>query len=157
MDRRQMLQAASAASVLGLTAGCASLGGGAGGKVVVVGGGYGGATAAKYIRKWDPRIEVLLVERNERFVSCPISNLVLGGVKRLEDITLGYDGLSRYGIRQVRDEILATYLADTAKARILLPDGRYERVTPLPGAPPFNAQEWLLRTHASMSQDGRRH
>ncbi|MFN8499729.1 MAG: polyphosphate kinase 1 [Anaerolineae bacterium] len=60
-------------------------------------------------------------------------------------------------IRQVRDEILATYLADTAKARILLPDGRYERVTPLPGAPPFNAQEWLLRTHASMSQDGRRH
>ncbi|MFN8481908.1 MAG: polyphosphate kinase 1 [Anaerolineae bacterium] len=60
-------------------------------------------------------------------------------------------------IRQVRDEILATYLADTVKARILLPDGRYDRVMPLPGAPAFSAQDWLLKTHAITSQDGRRH
>ncbi len=60
-------------------------------------------------------------------------------------------------VRQVRDEILATYLADTAKARILLPDGRYERVMPVSGVPSFNAQEWLLKSHATSSQDGRRH
>ena len=49
MDRRQFIQAGSAASVLGVAAGCASTGGGsgAGGNVVVVGGGYGGATVSK--------------------------------------------------------------------------------------------------------------
>jgi len=95
MDRRQFIRAGSAASVvsaLGLSAGCASTaGGGAGGKVVVIGGGYGGATAAKYIRMWSGgRIEVTLVEPGESFVSCPISNLVLGGSKQIGDVTVPY-------------------------------------------------------------------
>ena len=107
VTRRRLLGASAAGSTLALL-GCASVSTEKPiARVVVVGAGYGGATAAKYIRKWDPRIEVLLVERNERFVSCPISNLVLGGVKRLEDITLAYDGLARYGIRLVRDEATA--------------------------------------------------
>ena len=76
MDRRQFVQAASAASVLGLASGCASTGssaGGAGGKVVVVGGGYGGATAAKYLRMWfNGSIDVTLVEPNDAFISCPM-------------------------------------------------------------------------------------
>ncbi len=66
MDRRQFIRAgsaASAASVLGLAAGCASTGAGAGGQVVVIGGGYGGATAAKYIRMWSEQsIRVTLIE-----------------------------------------------------------------------------------------------
>ena len=50
------------------------------GRVVVIGGGYGGTTAAKYIRLWSRnRIDVTLVEQNAQFVSCPLSNLVLGG------------------------------------------------------------------------------
>ena len=49
--------------------------------MVVIGGGFGGATAAKYIRMWDPAIDVVLVERDDAFVSCPISNLVLGGYR----------------------------------------------------------------------------
>ncbi len=51
-------------------------------RVVVIGGGFGGATAAKYIRMWDPKIDVVLVERDASFISCPISNLVLGRVHR---------------------------------------------------------------------------
>ena len=103
MDRRQFIRAGSAASavsVLGITAGCASIGGSAGGKVVVVGGGYGGATAAKYIRMWsEGKIEVTLVEPNAAFVSCPISNLVLGGHKTMADITTPYDNLkARHGV-----------------------------------------------------------
>ena len=70
MDRRQFIRAgsaASAASVLGLAAGCASTGAGAGGQVVVIGGGYGGATAAKYIRMWsEGRVQVTLVEPRAR-------------------------------------------------------------------------------------------
>ena len=87
-NRRRFIQASSAASVLGLAAGCASTGAGSGGKVVVVGGGYGGATAAKYLRLWsEGRIEVTLVEPNEAFISCPISNLVIGGSRQMADIT----------------------------------------------------------------------
>ncbi len=89
MKRRQFIQAsslASAAGVLGLS-GCASIGGSRA-KVVVVGGGYGGATAAKYVRMWsDYGIDVTLVEPNAAFVSCPISNLVIGGSKSMADIT----------------------------------------------------------------------
>ncbi|MEY3804597.1 MAG: hypothetical protein RL667_719 [Pseudomonadota bacterium] len=49
------------------------------GRVVIVGGGYAGATAAKYLRLWSlGAIEVVLVEANRQFVSCPMSNLVLG-------------------------------------------------------------------------------
>ena len=51
---------------------------GASKKVVVIGGGFGGATAAKYLRKLDPSIEVTLVEPNPTFYTCPWSNTVLG-------------------------------------------------------------------------------
>ena len=41
-------------------------------RVVVIGGGWGGATAAKYLRTEDPAIEVVLLEPNRSFVSCPV-------------------------------------------------------------------------------------
>ena len=91
LDRRDFLKLSGAAAALAAT-GCAT-NGGAKARVVVIGGGFGGATAAKYIRMWGPTIEVVLVERNTDFVSCPISNLVLGGSKTMADITDGYDGL----------------------------------------------------------------
>lgn len=76
------------------------------GRVIVIGGGYGGATAAKYIRMWsERRIEVFLVERNAQFVSCPLSNLVLGGSRSIESLTLGYERLREYGVQVIRDEV----------------------------------------------------
>ncbi|MFZ4626582.1 MAG: FAD-dependent oxidoreductase, partial [Rhodoferax sp.] len=91
MKRRQFVQGLGAASSLGaiaLATGCASTPSGKGPKVVVIGGGYGGATAAKYVRMWsDYGIDVTLVEPSSAFVSCPLSNLVLGGTKTMADIT----------------------------------------------------------------------
>ena len=138
MDRRQFIRAGSAASAisaLGLAAGCASTAGGASGKVVVVGGGYGGATAAKYIRMWsEGRIEVTLVEPNASFVSCPISNLVLGGSKQMVDITTPYDNLAkRHGITIVRDRAVAI---DVDKRQVRLAGGNtlgYDRLVLSPG------------------------
>ena len=74
-------------------------------KVVVIGGGYGGATAAKYIRMLSQyRIDVTLVEPHAHFVSCPMSNLVVGGVRHLGDITWDYSNLSKnHGVKVVRD------------------------------------------------------
>jgi sulfite dehydrogenase len=70
--------------------------------VVVVGGGFGGATAAKYIRKWSGgAVRVTLIERGPAFVSCPLSNLVLGGVRDIASLTRSYDALERWGIRRI--------------------------------------------------------
>jgi NADPH-dependent 2,4-dienoyl-CoA reductase/sulfur reductase-like enzyme len=133
MKRRLLLQAGSAAGALGL-AGCASIGG-SGAKVVVVGGGYGGATAAKYVRMWsDYGIDVTLVEPNAAFVSCPISNLVIGGSKTLGDITTPYDNLEkRHGVKVVKDYVTSI---DPEKRMIKLASGGelpYDRLILSPG------------------------
>ena len=73
-------------------------------RVVVIGGGYGGATCAKYIRKMAPGIDVTLVEQNKKYTTCPFSNTVLGGLKKIEDITHSYDNLkNRHGVKVVHD------------------------------------------------------
>ena len=138
MQRRQLIQTAAFGTVLGaagLGAGCASTSGQKGPKVVVVGGGYGGATAAKYVRMWsDQQINVTLVEPNAAFVSCPISNLVLGGSKTMADITTSYDNLSkRHGVTVVRDMVTSI---DPDKRTVRLAGGGelpYDRLILSPG------------------------
>ena len=107
-NRRVFLKASgatTAAAGISAITGCASIGGASGPKVVVVGGGYGGATAAKYIKMWAPNIDVTLIERNAEFISCPISNLVLGGSQTMKDITVGYEALQKkHGVKMVRGE-----------------------------------------------------
>ncbi len=131
-DRRDFLKLSGAAAALAAT-GCATTSGGAKARVVVLGGGFGGATAAKYIRMWGPSIEVVMVERNTDFVSCPISNLVYGGSKTMADITYGYSGLARYGVQVVHDE--ATAVNTSAKTVRLARGGelKYDRLVVSPG------------------------
>ena len=134
MKRREFLQAAGAAGAVAALPGCATMSG-SGGKVVVVGGGYGGATAAKYIRMWsDGGIDVTLVEPNLEFISCPISNLVLGGSKTLADVTVSYDNLARrHGVKIVKD--MATAI-DTERRIVRLAGGGelpYDRLVLSPG------------------------
>lgn len=109
IQRRDFLKTLGAASAAAAIPGCATMGGGARGKVVVVGGGYAGATAAKYIRMWsNGAIDVTVIEPNSEFVSCPLSNLVLGGSKQIADVTVSYDNLTRrHGVRMVRDTATA--------------------------------------------------
>ena len=86
-------------------------------RVVVIGGGWGGASAAKYVRLSDPSIEVILLEPNERFVSCPFSNLVLSGVLLIDSITFGYGGLRGHGVKVMHREATAIE-PDTKRVRI---------------------------------------
>lgn len=130
-DRRDFLKASGAAAALAAT-GCATTGG-AKARVVVIGGGFGGATAAKYIRMWGPAIEVVMVERNTDFVSCPISNLVYGGSKTMADITYGYSGLAKYGVRVVRDEVTAVDVGAKSVRLARGGDLTYDRLVVSPG------------------------
>ena len=101
--RRSFLGASLAGVAAGLTGCAVPPRHASAGRVVVIGGGYGGATAARYLRLLDPAIDVTLVEASEAFVSCPLSNLVVGGFKSMADITVGYEALSARGVRVVRD------------------------------------------------------
>jgi sulfide dehydrogenase [flavocytochrome c] flavoprotein chain len=128
MQRRDFLKLAGAISLTGCATATPSKA-----RVVVVGGGFGGATAAKYIRMWDPSLDVVLVERDPSFISCPISNLVLAGFTGMGDITRSIDGLQRYGVRVVRDEAVAI---DPGKKAVRLSRGGeigYERLVVSPG------------------------
>ena len=153
MQRRIFVQgAATAASLgtLGLLSGCASSAGASGPKVVVVGGGYGGATAAKYVRMWSNYgIEVTLVEPNSAFVSCPFSNLVLGGSKTMADITKPYDKLvSRHGVRLVKDTVVRI---DADKRMVRLAGGGelpYDRLILSPGV------DFMWDTLPGMAKEG---
>ncbi len=74
-------------------------------QVVIVGGGVAGATAAKYIRMADPNIAVTVVEPNEHYYTCFMSNEVLNGYRKLESIRFGYDGLRKHGVKVVHDRV----------------------------------------------------
>jgi sulfide dehydrogenase [flavocytochrome c] flavoprotein chain len=135
MQRRRLLAGLVAGGTLGLT-GCATMGSSAAkAKVVVVGGGYGGSTVSKYIRLLsDGQIDVTMVEPNRAFVSCPVSNLVLSGMKTMDDITTPYTGLSaNHGVRIVHDMVTAV---DPAKKTVKLAGGselRYDKIVIAPG------------------------
>jgi sulfite dehydrogenase len=135
-NRRDFIKLIAAGAATGTLAGCATtpevqkpIG-----RVAVIGGGYGGAAAAKYIRMWSGgRIEVFLIDRSSQFVSCPMSNLVLGGSKKIEDITMDYAKLRDYGVQVMRDEVTAI---DTAKKKVKLTrfeDLPYDRLVLSPG------------------------
>lgn len=75
-------------------------------KVVVVGGGVGGTTAAKYLKKLDPTIDVTLIEAKTHYVSCFMSNEVLSGDRTIESLTFSYDKLkNNYGVNIVTDRV----------------------------------------------------
>ena len=149
MQRRHFLQTGSALGTVGLVSACANLGGHAP-KVVVIGGGYAGATAAKYIRMWSNHgIQVSLVEPNPSFISCPISNLVIGGSKTIEDITTPYDNLvKRHGVQLVRDRVLSI---DSDKRLVKLAGGAelpYDRLIVSPGV------DFMWETLPGMNKPG---
>ena len=133
LSRREFMKWASVSAGAAVVTGCAATGGASSGRVVVVGGGYGGATAAKFVKLWAPDIDVTLVEPNQHFISCPISNLVLGGNAQMGDITFSYDGLRQRGINVIRDSAVAI---DAAKRQVRLAGGdslSYDRVIVSPG------------------------
>ena len=137
MKRRQFVQSIGAGSALagiGLMSGCATTGASSA-KVVVVGGGFGGATAAKYVRMFSNNsIDVTLVEPNAAFVSCPMSNLVVGGHATIAEITTPYSNLSqRHGVKVVRDMVDSI---DPVKRTVKLASGGelpYDRLILSPG------------------------
>ena len=140
LQRRELLKFLAAGSTSSLLSACVtpkSAGSSAIqqlGHVIIVGGGWGGATAAKYLRVWSGgAINVTLIERNAQFVSCPLSNLVIGGSKKIQDITRDYSGLRALGVHVLMDEVTGI---DPIKKQVSLQKTaslRYDRIIIAPG------------------------
>ena len=135
MDRRQFI--GQSAAGIGLLAGFsgqaqANL---QKAEILVIGGGYGGATAAKYLRLFSNNsANVTLIEPNAAFISCPLSNLVVGGSRTMADITSPYDKLSkRHGVKIIQDSVSSI---DPDKKTFKLASGktlRYDKAVVSPG------------------------
>jgi sulfide dehydrogenase [flavocytochrome c] flavoprotein subunit len=135
MNRRQFVQIAGATALLPLVGsmyGCATRPGS--GRVVVIGGGFGGTTAAKYLKKYNPALEVTLVEPNKTHVTCPGSNWYLGDMlDSLDSITHTYDALKKYGVNVIHDAVVDV---DTDKHSVVLSGGMkldYDKLVVSPG------------------------
>ncbi|MCK4710981.1 MAG: NAD(P)/FAD-dependent oxidoreductase, partial [Gammaproteobacteria bacterium] len=59
-------------------------------RVVIVGGGWSGLTMAKYLKKVNPKFDVVLLDKNQQFVSCPISNVWMADQVNLDFLTHSY-------------------------------------------------------------------
>ena len=87
LSRRTLLQAASASLVASPLLSQAQ----SGQSIVIIGAGFGGATAAKYLKRFNPALKVTLIEPNAEFIMCPMSNRVIYGGMTLRDITRPYE------------------------------------------------------------------
>lgn len=93
-------------------------------RVVVAGGGWGGLAAARYLRQMAPELDVVLLERNERFHSLPLSNKWLVGLADARGLTHDYAAAARrFGYTFVRTEVSAV---DRQKRRVATAAGDFD-------------------------------
>jgi sulfide dehydrogenase [flavocytochrome c] flavoprotein chain len=135
INRRTTLKAAGAVSLASLFKRATAQSSAAPlGQVVIVGGGFGGATAAKYLRLWgEGKIAVTLVERQAKFISCPMSNLVIGGSRNIDQLTSSYEGLTKLGVTVIQGEVSGV---DANERIVMLDNGEtlpYDRLILSPG------------------------
>ena len=139
MNRRKFLKTTGgAAAMAGATLAAPSIAnagshGGKHGKVVVVGGGVAGATTARYLKIGNPEIDVTIVEPNASYHTCFMSNEVLGGERTLSQIEQNYDGLTKMGIKVIKDSVTGI---DAAKKTVMTKGGTklsYDHCVVAPG------------------------
>ncbi|MDO8705746.1 MAG: NAD(P)/FAD-dependent oxidoreductase, partial [Sulfuricaulis sp.] len=82
----------------------------------------------------DPSIAVSLIEPSTKFITCPFSNLVLGGLRTMDSITHSYDALKKkHGVNVMHDTVTAI---DAAGRKVTLNNGKtlsYDRLVVSPG------------------------
>jgi sulfide dehydrogenase [flavocytochrome c] flavoprotein chain len=97
-------------------------------KVLIVGGGFAGSSCALQLRRLNPGMQVTLVDPDEIYMTCPMSNGALVGQRDMQSLRVARQGLVRGGAVYVRDQVVAL---DTGARRARLAGGgelSYDRV-----------------------------
>ncbi|MCG5516165.1 MULTISPECIES: NAD(P)/FAD-dependent oxidoreductase [unclassified Ectothiorhodospira] len=144
-SRRNFIRALGAGGAATALAACGTLPGRRprGPNVVVVGGGPGGATTAKYLKRFDPNMQVTLVEPKATYHTCFGSNWVLGGLAGMDSIEQTYGALKdQHDVNVVKDTV-ATIDPDARQVRLAGGDTlSYDKLVLSPGIDfRFNAVE----------------
>lgn len=129
MHRRRFLRGLGALAALP----SAVRAGGARGRVLIAGGGFAGATCARYLRRIAPELRVTVVDPEPSYVTCPMSNWVLDGLRSVEDLTLRRDALAGSGVEIVQDAVVEI---DGNRRQARLRGGKaldYDRAVVAPG------------------------
>lgn len=137
LSRRRLIQLAAAGvalpSALALN-GCSVTGSRKGaGHIVVIGGGFGGSAMAKYLKRYNPELNVTLIEPNQTYVTCPGSNWVIGGFTEMQQITHTYEAAKKRGINVVHEMVSGV---DAQKQTVKLASGKtlaYDKLVVSPG------------------------
>ena len=101
--------------------------------VIIIGGGFGGATCARQLKQFDPKIQVTLVETNPTFTACPFSNAVVAGFRELNAQQFTYEKVAADGVTLAQTR--ATAVEPQAR-KVSLADGHvvaYDRLVLAPG------------------------
>jgi NADPH-dependent 2,4-dienoyl-CoA reductase/sulfur reductase-like enzyme len=134
VTRRNFTAGLGAATLAGFADNAFAQGAARRSRVVVIGGGFGGAATAKYIRLLDKTVQVTLVEPSQTFYTCPFSNLVLGGLRTMNNIAQTYNALrNRWGVNMAQDMAAKV---DPSKKTVSLRGGatlNYDRLVLSPG------------------------
>lgn len=106
-----MLPMTRRTAVLGITASTASLArppvsrAQSTGRVVVVGGGFGGAACARALKRAQRDLQVILIDPNAIFTSCPFSNEVIAGLRDIEAQQFSHDKLAAEGVTVINQAV----------------------------------------------------
>src|SRR3978361_1849729 len=101
--------------------------------IVVVGGVFGGGSCARALQQLDPKLQVTLIEPNQVFTACPLSNEVIAGLRELPMQQFTYDKIAATGVTVVAQAATKT---DSLARTITLADGTslsYDRLVLEPG------------------------
>ncbi len=134
ISRRRFIQWLGTASALGALGTPSLAFPNTGARIIVVGGGFGGATCANYLKRFDPSLEVTLIESHKQFYTCPFSNAVLGGLYDMDFIRHDYNKLqSKHRVKVIQDNASTI---DPDKQTVHTTAGRtlsYDRLVLSPG------------------------
>jgi sulfide dehydrogenase [flavocytochrome c] flavoprotein chain len=101
--------------------------------VVIAGGGFAGGCCALEIRRLSPGTVVTLVDANATYVTCPMSDAVITGLRTMSSITSTRTGVERAGVRLVHDRVAGI---DAGQRRVRLRGGAviaYDKLILAPG------------------------
>ena len=102
-------------------------------KIVIVGGGFGGSTCAKYLHRFEGKLDITLIEPSTRFTTCPFGNMVINGMKTMDDISHDYTAQTNRGVTVVHARVQEV---DATAKKVTTDNGKvfeYDRLVLSPG------------------------